>query len=459
MTALEILLTIFFATTALGFFYFAIISWEEKHQRAAFLSLVLSIFPLIVLGLTLASPPWLQTTLLILIIAGLIAAGVLLTRPFNQRPSPSPPPNARVDERTIMFARARLQPGTSDYDTYYKDHPEHLQPDQAFRKNPGLLAPGSVFYDESLASSAAGSFFLPESLREAVDGPIAPEIVTRPPTVFASQIKSLAKYLGALDVGICTLQPYHIYSHIGRGTGTYGAPFTLNHQFAIAFTVEMVHEMVQTAPKMPTVIESARQYAESAKIAVILAGAIRELGYPARTHIDGNYRVIAPLVAKDAGLGEIGRMGLLMIPQLGPRVRLGIVTTDLPLVVDPPTWNPTVIDFCEFCQKCAVACPAQAISFESRQSYEDGTLRWKIDPERCYTYWTQVGTDCGRCMAVCPYSHADNFMHNLIRFGVDRSANFRKAALKMDDVFYGKKPKPHPFPKWVQEIQNKNSEK
>ena len=39
---------------------------------------------------------------------------------------------------------------------------------------------------------------------------------------------------------------------------------------------------------------------------------IRSLAYPARTHIDGNYRVIAPLVARDAGLGEIGRMGLLM---------------------------------------------------------------------------------------------------------------------------------------------------
>ena len=45
---------------------------------------------------------------------------------------------------------------------------------------------------------------------------------------------------------------------------------------------------------------------------------IRRLGYPARAHIDGNYRVIAPLVARDAGLGEIGRMGLLMTPRSRP---------------------------------------------------------------------------------------------------------------------------------------------
>ena len=51
---------------------------------------------------------------------------------------------------------------------------------------------------------------------------------------------------------------------------------------------------------------------------VQLAAAIRDLGYPARAHIDGNYRVIAPLVARDAGLGEIGRMGLLMTPRWVP---------------------------------------------------------------------------------------------------------------------------------------------
>jgi hypothetical protein len=32
-------------------------------------------------------------------------------------------------------------------------------------------------------------------------------------------IKALAVYHGALDVGICELQPYHIYSHIGGAAG------------------------------------------------------------------------------------------------------------------------------------------------------------------------------------------------------------------------------------------------
>ncbi len=43
-----------------------------------------------------------------------------------------------------------------------------------------------------------------------------------------------------------------------------------------------------------------------------------------------------------------------------------------------------------------------------------------------------------RPSAPMPTRHAP--LHNLIRSGVVHSANFRKAAVKMDDVFYGKKP-------------------
>ena len=83
-------------------------------------------------------------------------------------------------------------------------------------------------------------------------------------------------------------------------------------------------------------MESARRYLDSGAIAVQLALFLKGIGYRARAHIDGNYRVVCPLVARDAGLGEIGRMGILMTPALGPRVRIAVVTTDFPLVPDRP---------------------------------------------------------------------------------------------------------------------------
>ncbi len=151
--------------------------------------------------------------------------------------------------------------------------------------------------------------------------------------------------------------------------------------------------------------------------------------------------MICPLVARDAGLGEIGRMGLLMTPELGPRVRIAVVTTDLPLVADLRKPDPSVIDFCSKCNKCADVCPGRAISFDDRSEI-DRIRRWQINSEACFTLWTKIGTDCGRCVTVCPYSHPDNLMHNVIRLGVRNSSLFRWFALKMDDLFYGRKPAP-----------------
>ena len=438
-----------------GWGSFCIQSLKERQTRAARISGLFTLVTLMLGILFVLLPITIQWVAAGLILATALGAILLFWLPTGKAVTTSPNPQERIDERTIMFARSRLQPGTSEYQSYYHQHPEHQAIDDAFRQNPGLLEDGSAFYNPLQAASPQGAFFLTETLQEAVDGPVTEHKVVLPPDRMTDTIKHMAYFHGAQDVGVCKLQPYHIYTNIGRGTGKYGAPITLNHRFAVAFTVEMAHEMVAAGPRMPTVMESARQYAEATKIAVILAAAIRNLGYPARAHIDGNYRVIAPLVARDAGMGEIGRMGLLMTPRLGPRVRLAVVTTNLPLVTDTPTRDATVIDFCSICNKCVAACPAQAIPFGERKHCEDGTLRWKIDPERCYTYWTRIGTDCGRCIAVCPYAHPDTFLHNLIRWGVKHSSSFRRTASWLDDVFYGKKPAPHPPPDWMSPFEQR----
>jgi ferredoxin len=262
-------------------------------------------------------------------------------------------------------------------------------------------------------------------------------------------VKGLAGYYGALEVGVTELHPYHVYSHIGRGPGTYGAEISVDHKFAIAFTVEMDHEMVAANPAAPGAMESARQYVEAGRVAVQLATAIRQMGYVARAHIDGNYRVIAPLVARDAGLGEIGRMSLLMTPKQGPRVRLGVVTTTLELIPDARVPSEAVIDFCTICKKCAENCPSNSIPFEARQEM-DGAMRWRINPDSCFSYWNVIGTDCGICMMVCPYSHPDTAPHNILRWGIARSGFVRRGALWLDDLFYGKKPVRREPPEWAQ---------
>jgi hypothetical protein len=357
-------------------------------------------------------------------------------------------PSKRFDERDIVFARRRLKPGSPQFEAYYAMRPEKRDIDDKRRALPGLLSSKALNADPDFFAAAEASFALTEAMRDEVDGPVSVDRAELTPTQGTSIIKGLALYYGALAVGICELQPYHVYSHIGRGSGTYGAPISIDHRYAIAFTVEMNYEVMKHAPEAPVVTESALRYVQAATIGLQLGYHIRSMGYPARAHIDGNYRVIAPLVARDAGLGEIGRMGILMTPRLGPRVRLGVVTTDLPLIPDEQSRDTSVLDFCRICVKCASNCPSQAIPNEDRLE-SDGAMRWRINADKCFHYWNVIGTDCGICMSICPYSHPDNWGHNTIRWAVQRSGAARRVALWLDDLFYGRKHVPRPVKKWT----------
>jgi ferredoxin len=423
-----------------GLVVFGLISLREREPRAARVSFGLAAAIALTCGGVVLLPSPVPLIFVCAVAGALVVAALALVVPFGAEPSAGGRPMRRVDERDIMFARGRLVPGSPEFEAYYSLRPQHRVGDDLTRSLPGLLSPNADFADEVIFAAAEASFDLTEAVRNSVDGEVAPLRVERPPEEWTAILKKYARSYGAVDAGVAKLQPYHVYSHIGRGTGVYGAPVELDHRWALAFTVEMDHGRIGRAPAAPVVEESARQYVEGAKIALILAAMIRRLGYPARAHIDGNYRVIAPLVARDAGLGEIGRMGLLMTPRLGPRVRLGVVTTDLPLVADGAGDDASVLDFCTICRKCAANCPVAAIPSGERVSIDDG-LRWAIDSESCFRYWNLVGTDCATCVRVCPYSHPDTALHNLVRWAIGRSPAARRTMLWMDDVFYGKKPR------------------
>jgi reductive dehalogenase len=172
------------------------------------------------------------------------------------------------------------------------------------------------------------------------------------------------------------------------------------------------------------------------------------MGYSATANHFRHYDTILTPLAADAGLGEVGRLGYLITKKYGPRVRLSIVTTDLELIEDKPV-DIGVEDFCKICKKCAVCCPSNSISHEE-MTVAKGLLRWKLDAQSCFEYWGKVGTDCNVCMNVCPWSHADTFPHQIIKTLITRNRYARKLFNLMDDIFYGKKPKPKSPEKWAQ---------
>jgi len=439
----------------ISMFYFVLMSLHEEKYMAAKRALLLAFcLPIPYFAVALINFEFSEIVCYALVGFTAIIPVFFLLPIGNKFKHYDETPKMRIDERDIMFSRGVLQVGSDRFNEYYERNPEFKLLDDKFRCYPGLIQPGAVFYEPVTAAAAHSSFHTINALHNQINNEkLNSKQEKVNPARMTEFIKKWLKRLGAVSVGVTLLQDYHKYSIIGRGD-QYGQPVELNHKNAIAFTVEMDKYLVNRAPKGPTVMESAQQYLNSGTIAVQLAEFIRYLGFSARAHIDSNYRVVCPLVARDAGLGEIGRMGLLMTPELGPRVRIAVVTTDLPLVLDDRNKDNSVMDFCRLCKKCAEVCPSQAISFDDREMI-DGVLRWQINSEACFTLWSKIGTDCARCMAACPYSHPNNTMHNLVRFGVKRSGMFRKLALKLDDFFYGRNPTSLEVPDWMKDIIDK----
>ena len=434
--------------------YVALVSLADGEKRAAAVGVTLAfVTPLPFLSAGLLSFPFQQLLAFVLLTVSAVAALSMLFPTGSPHVWRNDTPRARIDERDIMFARRLLEPGTERFEAYYGRNPEKKSWDDKFRCRPGLLAEGAAFFDPFTFRAAEASFETIEQLRPHVDGTVAKSRVSATPSDVTKFLKGWALKLGAHSVGITELQDYHLYSVVGRGPD-YGSAVEREHDYAIAVTVEMDKGMLDRGPRGPTVMESAQKYVDSGVIAVQLAAFIRNLGYPARAHIDGNYRVVCPLVARDAGLGEIGRMGVLMTPELGPRVRLAVVTTNLTLQPGRRIPDDSVLDFCTHCRKCATSCPPWAIPFKDREEI-DGVSRWQINQELCYIYWSHTGTDCGRCVAVCPYSHPDRMLHRFVRWGNKRSLMFRRMAIVFDRLFYGTKPDSAPVPKWMKVISKR----
>ena len=357
----------------------------------------------------------------------------------------------RFDERDNVQARNTLQPGTAGYEDFYRLHPEWQAKDDAIRALPGMGNVGPAA-DRGFVGPQIG-VIAALGMSDMVDGPVAPERVELTPERATEKIKGFAAHLGADLVRLGPLNPDYVYTNVGKDwhdpERAFGKPIVLTHKNAISLAVGISPEMLKTGPVIAEAAEIMRVYTRLATMAVSLAGYIRSLGYPARAHVMSNYQVLAIPIAIEAGMGELGRHGLMITKELGSALKLATVTTDLPLAHDAGPRDIGVADFCRDCKLCAETCPSGAISGGERKLVR-GVERWAINPEACFTVWNETGTDCGVCLASCPWNHPKSWFHRLM---VEVATRKHKAGWWMSrgqKLVYGRF-KPRRPPGWLEE--------
>jgi reductive dehalogenase len=448
--------------------------WERERRATVFAALQLAgMTAILIVFLFLAGHGFFQTSFGMVLLAAGCTLSILAAIYMMRRTAPNRRALRgtsgyvvgkvnRFDERMQVFARNRaLLPGSEQYTQFYVDHPELEQNDAERREKGGPLGKIGLIDRPNEGPNVAAtlaSLSIPFNLS-------APEIVkphSHPllngksmhlsPQEATTRIKGYATNIGADLVGVAEINPFWIYSHRGEifheNWDDWGREIPTDHKYAVVVAEEMSLEMIGPAPHTPSVMESMKNYAKGAYISTQLAAFIANLGYEATANHLRHYTGILPPLAVDAGLGEVGRLGYLMTKEFGPRIRLSAVTTNLPLIPDKPV-DIGVEDFCKFCKKCATCCPSQSIPQDDEPKEFNGILKWKLNDETCFGYWAKAGTDCCICMKVCPWSHARTFPHRLIVWLISRNKYARRIFSVMDDIFYGRHPKPNVAPEWA----------
>ncbi|MGQ0835526.1 MAG: tRNA epoxyqueuosine(34) reductase QueG [Gammaproteobacteria bacterium] len=156
-----------------------------------------------------------------------------------------------------------------------------------------------------------------------------------------------------------------------------------------------------------------------AKLAEEFAARIGPFGY--RVCVD-SAPVLEKALARDAGLGWIGKHTNLLARDAGSYFFLGEILTDLPLPVDAPASA-----HCGTCEACIPACPTGAI-----------VAPYQLDARRCISYLTiehhgsipeelrpLLGNriyGCDDCQLVCPwnkFARAASHPDFKVRYGLD----------------------------------------
>lgn len=355
----------------------------------------------------------------------------------------------RIDERTIVFARNKLwqgPPQLEQREVFYRLYPDYMEYDSQRATLGGSLGDlgridGFPVYNIAMCNAAMIPpllFGRPEVVKPAVRN----ANISCKAEELSHRVRGLAMHMGASLVGITRLRQEWVYSHVGMinrdNWEDWGKEIALDHTYAIVLAVEMDRRMVDCAPHTQANLESILKYGLVGHISVVVAAFLANMGYDARAHNWRDYQVMCVPIAVDAGLGELGRSGLLINYHYGPRLRLAVVTTNAPLVPDSPRVR-GIQDYCRRCHRCADSCPVGAISSGEMQ-WHNGVLKWSMDAEKCYEYWGKEGTSCAVCMAVCPWGHwSHGIPGRVLRWCVTRSALGGPASRSLSRLAIGRR--------------------
>lgn len=190
---------------------------------------------------------------------------------------------------------------------------------------------------------------------------------------------------------------------------------------AIVLLMEMDKDKIDKAPSVDTFKMVFETYDSLGKNVNILTRYLRQKGYGAQGGHPLGGLVLYPPLAAAAGLGWMGRHGLLITPRFGPRQRIAAIFTSIEnLPVNENNPHSWIQGFCDKCGRCIRTCPPKAIR-KLPVMHKSGR-KTHIIREKCLPVF--VGQDgCTVCVKECLFTRKSyDDIHKSFRAGHENSA-------------------------------------
>ncbi|MCG8701876.1 MAG: hypothetical protein MI922_27730, partial [Bacteroidales bacterium] len=205
-----------------------------------------------------------------------------------------------------------------------------------------------------------------------------------------AELQDYALKLGVSKIGFTKVNPNYIFKD-----------FEILYPNAMMLLMEMDRKAIKTAPSNDATNAIWHSYSNLGLTVNKLANFLRKRGincHPSPA-IGGDVNTVP--IAEEAGLGAIGKNGLLITPEFGPSHRLAAVFIDvenLPLKSLNDNEHLWIKNFCDTCNKCVKRCPGKAI-YPKTKILDDGYPKY-IDREKCAPPFSK---NCCTCIFSCPF--------------------------------------------------------
>lgn len=229
-----------------------------------------------------------------------------------------------------------------------------------------------------------------------VDNPNNPEFMASPD--FFEEFEKHAHSVGVKSIGYTKLTPELLIKDK-----------FIQYPYAIVLTMELNKEITETEPDEEAYRLNNAFYKYFGEITYQLSDYLRKNGFATEVAHPFEGIVNYSLLAQNAGLGYIGKSGLLITPELGPRQKISAIFVSIAnLPFKENNEHSWILDYCDKCSKCIKSCPENAF-IERKTCY--GGKETEFVQRLC------IGCikGCAHCINACPFDQK-GYVHVKNRF-------------------------------------------